>query len=138
MAEHEISQIDIGDNSFIVKDKAARDDGWDNEISQRISLNAIRQNLWRIEDLQKATAQETGTVTLTNSQGFPFNNSKVSVPLTNRRDNLNYIVVIVSVTGTGNIGEVEVSERLVNGFKIEFTGSAQSAAVTYAVIGGYN
>ena len=142
MAQYDVSEIAIGSDSYVLKDAQAREDTKiiddDKYLSVALALNAIRQNLWRIEDLQKATAQETGTVTLTNSQGFPFNNSKVSVPLTNRRDNLNYIVVIVSVTGTGNIGEVEVSERLVNGFKIEFTGSAQSAAVTYAVIGGYN
>lgn len=110
----------------------------DDAIAEALLMNYARQSRWRIEDLEKATVQETGSVTLTNTQGFPFNNSKVSVPLTNQRDNLNYIVVIVSATGAGNVGEIEVSERLVNGFKIEFTGSASSVTVVYAVIGGYN
>lgn len=110
----------------------------DGSIAEALLLNFVRQSRWRIEDLEKATVQETGTVTLTNSQGFPFNNSKVSVPLTNQRDNLNYIVVIVSATGGGNVGEIEVSERLINGFKIEHTGSAKSVTVVYAVIGGYD
>lgn len=110
----------------------------DAQIAEALLMNFVRQSEWRIEDLEKATVQETGTVTLTNSQSFPFNNSKVSVPLTNVRDNLNYVVVIVSATGGGNVGEIEVSERLVNGFKIEFTGSASSVTVVYAVIGGYN
>ena len=97
------------------------------------------QNQWRIEALEKATVQETGTVTLNNSGGFLFNNSKVTVPLTNVRDNLNYVVEIISVTPSGGpAGEVEVSERQVNGFKMAFTGSATSVAVTYAVIGGYD
>lgn len=114
------------------------DDGiMDAHVAAKLVLNALRQCGWRVEDLEKATVQETGTKTLTNSLKFPFNNSQVSVPLTNRRDNLNYVVVIVSVTGTGNVGEVEVSDRLVNGFKIAYTGSAKSVAVTYAVIGGY-
>ena len=115
------------------------DDGIaDGQIAEALLLNFARQSRWRIEALEKATNQETGTVTLTNNQQFPFNNSKVSVPLSNTRDNLNYVVVIVSATGSGNIGEVEVSERLVNGFKLEFTGSSKSVSVVYAVIGGYD
>lgn len=115
------------------------DDGiLDAGIAEALFLNFMRQSEWRIGDLEKATVQETGTVNLTNSQKFPFNNSQVSVALTNRRDNLNYVVVIVSATGNGNVGEIEVSDRLVNGFKIAHTGSAASVAVTYAVIGGYD
>ena len=58
--------------------------------------------------------------------------------LANERDNKNYIVVIADVSGTGNVGEIEVTDRLVNGFKMAFTGSASSVTVTYAVIGGYD
>ena len=102
-------------------------------------LAAMRQLGWRVDDLEKATVQETGEVTLTNSLSFPFNNSKASVALTNTRDNLNYVVEIVKVEETGGpAGEVIVSERLVNGFKVEFTGSASTVKVTYAVIGGYD
>ena len=101
-------------------------------------LNFARQTGWRVDALEDATVQEVGTVTLANSLKFPFNNSKQSVALATRRDNLNYIVVIVNVTGEGNIGEVEVTDRLVNGFKLNYTGSASSVAVTYAVIGGYD
>lgn len=109
----------------------------DNQIAEKLMLIAHMLNDDRIADLETATVQETGSVTLTNSQRFPFNNSQKSVALANRRDNLNYIVVIVSATGSGNIGEIEVTDRLVNGFKIAHTGSAKSVAVTYAVIGGY-
>ncbi len=100
-------------------------------------LIALKQLGWRTDALEKATVQEVGTKTLTNSQTFPFNNSISTVPLENARDNLNYVVVIVSVTGSGNIGEVEVTDRLVNGFKLAHTGSAKSVTVKYAVIGGY-
>ncbi len=110
----------------------------DNSIGASMILNALRQGEWRIEALEKATVQEVGSVTLTNTRSFPFNNSKTTVALANARDNLNYIVVIVSVTGSGNIGEIEVTDRLTNGFKVEHTGSSSSVTVTYAVIGGYN
>ena len=110
----------------------------DARIAAELILNRLRQNEWRTDALEKATVQEVGTKTLTNTKSFPFNDSKATVALTNTRENLNYIVVIVEVTGSGNIGEVEVSDRLVNGFKLAFTGSAKSVTVKYAVIGGYN
>ncbi len=111
----------------------------DSHIAVQELLNAQRHDLWRIQALEKATDQETGTVTLTNTQEFPFNNSIVTVPLTITRDNLNYIVEVIKVEPTGGpAGEIEISERQVNGFKMAFTGSASSVKVTYAVIGGFN
>ena len=111
----------------------------DAHIAQDIMVNAHRQSLWRIQALEKATAQETGAVTLTNTQAFPFNDSIVTVPLTVTRDNLNYIVEVIKVEPTGGpAGEIDVSERQTNGFKMAFTGSASSVKVTYAVIGGFN
>lgn len=115
----------------------------DAHIAEALMVIAHMQNVARIEALEKATVQEVGTVTLTNTvngsalKNFLFNNSQKSVALTNRRDNLNYMVVIVGITGGGNVGEVEVTDRLVNGFKLAYSGSAASVAVTYAVIGGY-
>lgn len=110
----------------------------DAKVGAELMLNALRQIGWRTDALEKATVQETGTKTLTNTKSFPFNDSKSTVALTNVRENLNYVVVIVEATGAGNIGEVEVSDRLTNGFKLAFNGSAKSVAVKYAVIGGYN
>ena len=92
----------------------------------------------RISAMEDYVKPETGSVTLTNSEAFPFNNSSVSVALTNERDNLNYLVEIIKVEPTGNPGEIEVTDRQVNGFKIGFTGSASTVKVTYAVIGGYD
>ena len=115
------------------------DDGiFDAQAAEYLVEIARRQNQWRIEDLEKATVQETGEVTRTNTDEFPFNNSLVSVALTNVRDNLNYVVVIVKVEAVGSVGEIEVTDRQVNGFKIGYTGSASQAKITYAVIGGYN
>ena len=110
----------------------------DAKVGAELILNALRQIGWRTDALEKAAVQETGTKTLTNTKSFPFNDSKSTVALTNVRENLNYVVVIVEATGAGNIGEVEVSDRLTNGFKLAFNGSAKSVTVKYAVIGGYN
>lgn len=111
----------------------------DAHIAADLQMNAHRQGLWRVEDLERATDQETGTKTLTNTQAFPFNNSIVTVPLTITRDNLNYVVEVIKVEETGGpAGDIEITERQVNGFKMAFTGSASSVKVTYAVIGGFN
>ena len=110
----------------------------DAKVGAELILNALRQIGWRTDALEKATVQETGTKTLTNTKNFPFNDSKASVALTNTRENKNYVVVIVEATGSGNIGEIEVSDRLTNGFKLAFTGSSKNVTVKYAVIGGYD
>lgn len=109
----------------------------DSHTEAYLLINSVRQTVWRVDALEDATVQEVGTVALSNSLKFPFNNSQQSVALEAKRDNLNYIVVIVNVAGEGNVGEVEVTDRLENGFKISYTGSASSATITYAVIGGY-
>ena len=90
-------------------------------------------NTWK----GKCTNIVTGSTTLTNSLDFPFNNSKKSVALSHSLDNANYEVVILSATAAdGNVGDIEITERLVNGFKMAHTGSAASVTVQYAVIGG--
>ena len=80
-----------------------------------------------------------GSTTLTNSQLFPFNNSKKTVSLGRTLANADYEVVIASAVSSdgANIGEIVVSERQTNGFKMQHTGSAASVAVTYFVIGGF-
>ena len=86
----------------------------------------------------KAANAQAGSVTLTNSLEFPFNNSVQSVALATARDNTNYIVQILAVSAVGNPGVIEVTDRQVNGFKLGFTGSASSATITYTVIGGFD
>ena len=68
-----------------------------------------------IGQLNQHNVAQEGTKTLTNTLEFPFNDSQVSVALGHALDNINYDVVIKSVTG-----------------------SASSVTVTYAVIGGYD
>ena len=90
-------------------------------------------NTWK----NKQSVVNSGTKALSNSQEFPFNNSKQSIALSNALDNTNYDVIIKSITANGNPGEIVISERLVNGFKMAYTGSATSVTVEWAVIGGH-
>lgn len=100
----------------------------DASLAVGLLANAVRQNLWVIQ---------RGTVELTNTLQFPFNNSAKTVALTSGVESPAYVVVVDVVKSTGNVGEVEVTNQLANGFKIGFTGSAPSATVSYTVIGGY-
>lgn len=100
----------------------------DASIVAALVLNYARQNAWEIE---------TGSVTLTNSQAFPFNNSQKTVALATRRESTNYVVLTEVTAFTGNVGDIEISDKLTNGFKLAHTGSASSVTVNYTVIGGF-
>jgi len=78
----------------------------------------------------------TVDVTLTNSQVYPFNNSKATVTLPALRNTKDYYVIPETLETNGEVGEYEVSEKLLNGFKLEFSGSATSVKVRCHVIGG--
>ncbi len=118
----------------------------DSQIAQGLLFNALRQHIWDFEaeqDTREANdaglmLMEEGTVTLTNSLAFPFNNSKRTISLSTARASTKYIVTILSASSsTGNIGEIEVSDLQTNGFKLAHTGSAKSVTVHYMVTGGY-
>ena len=97
-------------------------------IATGLLLNYARQNSWEIE---------TGEITLTNSLAFPFNNSIQTVSLSKGKENPGYIVLIEIVSASGNVGEIEITDKLINGFKIAYTGSAKSVTVKYTVLGGF-
>jgi len=101
---------------------------WAHEMSIGMLINFVRQNRWEIEH---------GTVQLTNTSTYPFNNSKKSVALKNRRESSDYIVLVNVLDSKGNYGEIVVSDKLNNGFKIASTGSAKSVIVEYQIIGGF-
>ena len=77
------------------------------------------------------------TVTLTNTLGYPFNNSKKAVQLSKSRNTADYTVEteVVSATG-GGVGDLEISGKLLNGFQLNYTGGATSVTVNCYVRGG--
>lgn len=87
--------------------------------------------------MQKLRVVETGTITLTNGQEYPFNDSKRTVALEVAQANAYYLVDTEIVSATGNPGEIIISDRMTNGFAMGFTGSASSVTVKYIVIGGF-
>lgn len=95
------------------------------------------RNLLQVNRELESLIGEKVQVTLTNSQQYPHNNSKKTVQFTTPKNNMDYTVEceIVSVTG-GAVGEFEFSDKLLNGFKIAFTGSASQVVVNCYVRGG--
>jgi len=83
--------------------------------------------------------REEGTVVLTNTKKFPFNNSEKTVSLEIKRGTADYTVYceVVSVSG-GCVGDINVSDKMQNGFKIQFDGDAKSVSIKYTVKGGGN
>lgn len=106
----------------------------DGDLASTILLNAIRQLRWNVEE--GAPVCEEGSVTLTNTSKFPFNDSAKSVALATAQKNTKYAVIAAIASANGNAGEVVVSDKQTNGFKLAYTGSASSAVVKYIVIGG--
>ena len=83
---------------------------------------------------------ETHTVTLTNSKSYPFNStvsSPVSVALTTNRKNLYYSIEAeaTSVEG-GLVGDIHITDKQLNGFKVGFDGSAKKVILTLRIKGG--
>lgn len=83
---------------------------------------------------------ETHTVTLTNIKSYPFN-STISTPttvaLTKNRRNLYYSVeaTVTAVSG-GLAGDIHITNKALNGFKVSFDGSAKSVTVELRIKGG--
>ena len=78
----------------------------------------------------------TGTVTLRNTKQYPFNDSTQTVALQKSLRDTDYTVVTELLTADGYAGDITVSDKAVNGFKLAFTGSARAAAVRYRILGG--
>ena len=105
----------------------------DGDIASELIINRLRQHIWQNEEEKPIC--EAGSVSLTNTAKFPFNNSQKTVALAKTQKDINYTVIPEDPL-LGNVGDIAISNKQVNGFKIEFTGSAASATVKYIVIGG--
>ncbi|PHJ38536.1 hypothetical protein P378_08500 [Desulforamulus profundi] len=75
-------------------------------------------------------------VSLSNTMSYPFNNSETTVALQKARDTLNYRVLTEVLSSNGFVGDIEVYDKALNGFKIRYTGSATSATIKCFIQGG--
>ncbi len=81
-------------------------------------------------------ATEEKTITLTNSQSYPFNNSMQTIALATARNFTDYTVEAEVLDHSGNVGDVRIFDRMLNGFKIAYDGSAKSATIKLRIKGG--
>ena len=106
-----------------------------NEMSDYLAMQlaATRRGL-------EALKGEHGETTLKNTLAYPFNSTATSgttVTLATKRDTTDYTVdVEVTKEEGGCAGTVSVYDKLTNGFKLRFDGSAKSVGVRYTVRGG--
>lgn len=113
----------------------------DANIAEQIIFQHMRQKEYdydeRVGVIEEDCVVETGVITLTNTSKYPFNNSIKTVPLAKTRDTTNYYVEVEMQEYSGGLpGDIEVSGKALNGFKIEFNGSARSVKVKYQIKGG--
>ena len=81
-------------------------------------------------------ATEEKTVTLSNSQSYPFNTSTQTIALSTARNFTDYTVEAEITDHEGNVGEVRIFDRMLNGFKVAYDGSAKSATIKLRIKGG--
>ena len=112
-----------------------------NNIEERVEGNDIailnllqyqRQHARSIANVEGEVIPES----LTNTKTYPFNNSDKLITLTKIRDNLDYTVFVEVVSKVGELGEIKVFNKQVNGFKVKYTGSATSVELKLYVRGG--
>lgn len=95
-----------------------------------LGMNHLKQSVASLKG-------EVISTTLTNSYQYPFNNSKKTLSLSVKRNSLDYTVEVEAVAvGTGFVGEIIVSDKQLNGFKVEHTGSAKNVSLKCYVKGG--
>lgn len=91
--------------------------------------------------LQNKTDSLEGIIleeTLTNSKKYPFNDSVKTIALGNEnlRNNKDYTVIVETEAAGGFVGDIVITDKMLNGFKIAYTGSASSVKVKCYVQGG--
>ncbi|MDO5149246.1 MAG: hypothetical protein Q4D76_07620 [Oscillospiraceae bacterium] len=101
----------------------------DNQIASSLMLIAISQ-------LEANLAVEEKVETFTNTAKYPFNNSAKTISISNTRTNTNYSVDTEIIEHVGEVGDVVVYDKMINGFKVRFEGSAALAKIKLIVTGG--
>lgn len=118
---------------------AERDDSLAAGLLAFGNLQQQRLNDARFDLIASEALGESHEITLNNTQKFPFNSTidnPVTVALTTRRKNLFYSVEAEITAHTGPVGEIRVTGKQLNGFKVSFDGCGKSVTVILRVKGG--
>ena len=111
-----------------------------NNVEVGISDSYLAQQISRFKQIQEDydTLSEVKSVSLAmNALPWPFNNKENTVALSQRREHTDYSVEVevVSYSG-GRLGNIQVKDRALNGFKLLHDGSATTVNVIVRITGG--
>lgn len=111
-----------------------------NNLEAGLSDQSLAAAFMRFRAIQESyeLTDELHAVTLgTTGQKWPFNNTPVTVALSQLRESENYgVEVNVLEYSGGLLGHIKVIDRAANGFKLLHDGSAKSVKVSVRVSGG--
>lgn len=132
------STFDVQRAGEVMQEGTNQDASHFNNLEEGVSDASVATALLIAQMGQVAaeTTAEKHTVTLKNTAAYPFNNSAQSVALTATRGTEDYDVVAEVQSGTGNVGDIHITDKKVNGFKVAFDGSAKEAVVKLRITGG--
>lgn len=77
-------------------------------------------------------------VTLTNTKEYPFNDSAQLILLERERKSADYFVLAEADPSSGDIGQILISDKARNGFRLSFTGSAKEVRIHLKIMDGEN
>lgn len=112
-----------------------------NNVEVGISDSYLAQQISRFKQIQEDydTLSEVKSVSLAMNASlpWPFNNKENTVALSQLREHTDYSVEVevVSYSG-GRLGNIQVKDRALNGFKLLHDGSATTVNVIVRITGG--
>lgn len=133
--------VDVTDPKKVIQEGTPMDAEHFNHMEQGIHNNSLMlaillENVKQNKQAVSAVEGELIEVTLTNTKDFYFNNSVKTIALSKIRNNLDYRVFVEVQGNVTNVGDVVVYDKQLNGFKIAYTGSAESVSLKCYVQGG--
>ena len=123
--------IQQGTNQSAANFNKLSDGAYEANLLAATLLEEVVNHQRKIKDLDGQVID----VTLTNTLDYPFNNSKKTIAI-NPKDTLEYRVYVEIQGNIANVGDVIITDKQVNGFKIAYTGSAKSVKIRCFVTGG--
>ena len=133
-----LDKVVDADTGELIQEGTDQSAGNFNNMENGISDNNTAAALLLIaagQIIAEQTVEEI-VVQLTNSASYPFNNSVKTVSMATTRTNTNYSVEAEVVEHDGEVGHIFVTDKLLNGFKVRYDGSAASATVKLIIKGG--
>ena len=133
-----IDEVKDQDTEEVIQEGTPQSAGNFNNMEHGISDAHLAATLLIIQSGLTAdqVATEEKTVTLSNSQSYPFNNSTQTIALSTVRNFTDYTVEAEVLDHSGNVGDVRIFDRMLNGFKVAYDGSAKSATIKLRIKGG--